>query len=216
MQSKTIVLFERGINGFGSIIGEWHNWPNQAITWVHKNTEYRAQTLTYFTSPWFAGLTRHFRALNFSKLIRSYSCHDWRIIGVGHSEGTATFLLALRLAGWPRVESLHLLCGAANADFRTNGLNWALKTGAVGQVHCYTAGNDGAMWQENTWLGKLFFDLPRRARPLGLTGPRNVDEAVEGRVKQHRDHPWHDYGHSDCWLSRNFDQTLKEVLGTGQ
>lgn len=212
MQPKTIVLFERGINGWQSIFGEWHQWPNLAVAWTHKHTEFRAQTLVYFTGPIFAGLTRRWRSLQFSQLIRQYSCHDWRIIISAHSEGTATALKALRLAGWPRIESLHLLCGACDADWNRNGLNWALKTGAVGQVHYYIAGKDQAMHAENTWLGKLFFDLPRRARPLGLTGPRNVDEAVESRVIEHKTSPWNHFNHSECWDSSHFNDTMRCLL----
>lgn len=212
MKPETIVLFERGINGFQSIWGEWHNWPNQAIAWTHKNTPHKAQTLLYFTSPIFAGLTRRWRAKQLSELIRTYSIHDWRIIAACHSEGTATWLKAQRLAGWPRVEALHLICGACNADFEKNGLNWALRIGAVGKVHVYIAGKDEAMWAENTWLGKLLFDLPRRSRPLGLVGPQKVDENVSDRVVVHQNRPWSGYGHSDCWSKANFESTMRQLI----
>jgi pimeloyl-ACP methyl ester carboxylesterase len=210
---RTIILFERGINGWASLFGDWLNWPNQAITWVHKNTDYRAHTLLYFTSALFAGWTRPHRALQFSKLIRQYSVDDWRIILVAHSEGTATAIQAMRLAGWPRIESVHLVCGACDSNFERNGLNYALVTNKIGKVFCYTAEKDFAMRLEDTMLGLLMFGISWNDCPLGMSGPKNVRPRFldEGRVTEKH---WPAYGHSDCWLSDNFESTMRQFIPT--
>ena len=215
----TIFLFERGINGWASIWGEWKNWPNLAIVWINKfaaknELNWRAQTLTYFTGPILAGLTRRFRAFQFSKLIRSYSVDDWDIIIVAHSEGTATVLEALRQAGWPKIKVLHLVCGACDSNFARNGLNFALRESKIDRIVCYRAGRDLAMEIEDTTLGLLMFGISWNDLPLGLSGPVNVAGALWGnKVFERTLSPWSTYGHSDCWEKKNLDVTMMNFIG---
>lgn len=210
----TVFLFERGINGWASIFGDWKNWPNQAIVSIHQTgadngLDWRAQTLTYFTGPVFAGLTRHKRAKNLSKLIRAYSVKNWNIVIVAHSEGTATVLQALKDAGWPKVQALHLLCGACDANFNRNGLNGAILQGKIDSVHVYVADKDKAMRLEDTILGHWFFGIRTKDLPLGLSGPRSMTLVSQKATTVHH---WKNYGHSDCWLQDNFKGTMTELI----
>ena len=206
----TIFLFERGINGWASIIGAWNNWPNQAIVWTHTKTSAKAQTLSYFTGPFTAGLTRHRRAQAFSKLMRAYTVQNWNVHLVCHSEGTATGLEAMRLAGWPKIETVHLICGACDSNFERNGLNYALRTGKIGKVFCYRADDDGAMKLEDTVLGLAMFGISWNDLPLGLSGPVNVGAGLMGvKVLEHH---WPDYGHSTCFEPSHFIDTMELVM----
>lgn len=218
-QPNIIFLFERGINGWKSIFGGWKNWPNQAICWIHKNTQHsRAQTLLYFTSPLFAGLTRRYRAKSFAKLIRAYSVHDWEIHLIAHSEGTATILKALMLAGWPDIKTVHLLNGACDANFERNGLNFALMTGKIEHVFVYASEKDWAMRIEDTLLGKWLFRIRTKDKPLGLI--KNVENgfycartvALSQRDKV-KEIFWNG-GHSVCWENRNFERTMNHFVST--
>ena len=211
-EKRTVFLFERGINGWQSIFGTWKNWPNEAIVFIHLNTEFRAQTLEYFTGAILAGLTRRGRAKQFAKMIRAYSCEDWTINIVAHSEGTATVIEAMKLAGWPKINNVHLLCGACDSNFERCGLNHALYNHNINQVFAYIAGKDWAMKLENTLLGKELFDIPESDKSLGLVGPQNVRTSVESRVHKISGSPWNDYGHSDCFLEKNFASTLRCFL----
>ena len=211
-----IVLLERGILGWGSLWGAYQqNWVHPAVVWIHKyavanGLNWRAQTIPFLTTPFTAALTRHRRALALSKLIRAYSSSDWQIVGVSHSEGTATMVEAIRLAGWPRIESLHLLCGAMDSNFERVGLNFAIRTGKVGKVFCYRADRDEAMRLEDTVLGLALFGISWNDLPLGLSGPVNVGLGMMG-TKVFESH-WPDYGHSDCFKDSKFNSTMEQIV----
>lgn len=186
------------------------------MVWINKlaaehGLDWWSQTLSYFAGPLTAGASRKHRAAQFAKLLRAYSVQDWQIVLVAHSEGAATALDALSVAGWPKIQSLHLICAACNSDFNSNGLNWAIKHGSISKVNCYIAGNDSAMQLENTVLGKIAFLLDMKDSPLGLVGPTNVAFGMEGsRVLVDR---WPSYGHSDCWNNGdNFESTMLQLV----
>lgn len=205
--TPTIYIFERGIMGWESIFGDWKNWPNQAIVWIHKNTFYRAQTLTYFCGPILAGLTRNWRSKQFAKLLDQY--RGWRIILVAHSEGTATGLLAWKKAGYPFIDELHLICGAANSDCQRNGINHAVQLGRVRKIIAYVAGRDDAMRLEDTYVGSACFGLQCGGTPLGLKGPENQTSAAKSLTTVKL---WRNYGHSTCFLPSHFDSTMREIV----
>lgn len=209
---NTIYIFERGILGWETLFGDWKQWPNEAVAWIHKNTPHKAQTLTYFCGPVLAAATRTFRAKQFAKLILKYKCDGWRIVMVCHSEGTATALRALRVADWPVVDELHLVCGACDSDFNNNGLNVAMLKDRVKNVMCYVAGKDVPMKIEDTYVGSLCFGLQTAGTPLGLKGPVSVADAVKSRVGVIH---WPAYGHSDCFLPKNFEDTMRLITCRG-
>lgn len=208
---KTIYIFERGILGWQSIFGDWLNWPNQAIAWIHKNTPHKAQTLTYFTGFIFPALTRKRRAKNFAKLLNTYRAYGWRIVLIAHSEGTATGLLAWKLAGYPLVDELHLVCGACDSDFEQNGINHAVSLERVKQIFVYVAEQDRAMKLEDSYPGSICFGLQCHGTPLGLNGPTHQTNLSFERTTVRR---WKWFGHSTCWVSQHFNTTLTLILGS--
>ncbi len=207
---ETIYFFIRGIAGHPS---DQQEWEYRAADHVHIHTPHKARAISYATSFLTVWKRRHWRALRFSKVLRKYTCRDWKVVIVAHSEGTVVALDGMRLAGWPRIDELHLICGACDSDFQRTGLNFALRTGGVGHIHCYIAGNDNAMLWERLVLGKLLFGIPERSQPLGLHGPRNVDQQYTSRVTEHWNTPWTNYGHSTCWDGEHLESTMNQIIG---
>jgi pimeloyl-ACP methyl ester carboxylesterase len=205
---RTVFLLEHGVSNASS---EWRVWVNRAIELIHTETEHRAQGLFYFTTPLTVWVRERQRCRSFAEMLRHYSSQDWRVVLVGHSNGTRVLLEGLKLSGCKKVESVHLLCGACDADFKRNGLNRLLVNGTVGRVHTYRACDDWAMRAENLLFGRLMFGIPNRSWPLGLVGPQNVLEQhrESGRVVEHE---WPGYGHSTCWTEGRLRSTMKQVL----
>jgi pimeloyl-ACP methyl ester carboxylesterase len=217
-EKQHIFIFERGVTfGLLSVIasmsGDWGvNWPNKAIVNIHKNTPCKAQTLLYATIPLLAALTRRWRARQLGKLLTAYK--GCKIHIVGHSEGTATVLEALRLLDWPEVETLHLVCGACDSNYERNGLNFALRHNRIEKVFVYVADKDNAMKWEDTIIGLLMFGISWNDLPLGLSGAKNVAQGLwDTRVIQSH---WERYGHSDCWTPHYFDSTMLQIIGNSR
>jgi len=201
--SRVVFLFEHGINALPS---DWRDWTNRAIFHVHDQTPYHAQSLEYFAGPIVAHFRHRHLADGFAKLVCRYAGNGWKIVVVAHSNGARIVVEGLRRARWPRVEELHLVCGAVDANFERNGLNAALYDRKIGSAHVYVAGLDRAMQIEDTLLGRQLFGI--RSEPLGLFGPLHVRPSLAGRVHVVRRSPWDEYGHSDCWRARNFERTM--------
>lgn len=197
-QARTVYLF---VNGIATWPGNYTNWNKRAVTFTHTHTEHRAEAFEYFCTP----LTRPFRedqrAKHFARSLATYSALHWNIVCVGHSNGAAVILDGLRAARFPRVQAVHLVCGACEADFWRNGINFGLRADRIGKVFVYCAAQD--------WALKLAHSLPAKLLgygTLGLHGALNVSEGVKDRVEEMW---WSDYGHSTCWLPAHFENTMK-------
>lgn len=108
------------------------------------------------------------------------------------------------MAGWPKIESVHMVCGACDADFSSNGLNSALLSGKIVKVYVYNACNDMAMKWENFLFGKLLFGI--KTAPLGLIGPQRVGCLPNEKLQVIW---WPRFGHSTCWDSDHFESTMR-------
>ncbi len=191
------------VNGILTFPGSSRNWTGRAVTWTHLNTEARAEKVEYFCGPIGRALGQRERAEKFAATLQHYQ--GWQAIAVGHSNGADVILDGLRLAAWPRLEELHLVCGACEADFNTNGLNLALLNDRIGKVFVYIGDRDQALRLAHTLPAQLL-----GYGVLGLHGPRNVRANVRDRVGELH---WPDYGHSDCWHDDHFAQTMKHFTG---
>jgi hypothetical protein len=198
---KTIYLF---VNGIACWPGNFTNWNKRAVTFTHTHTENRAEAFEYFTTP----LTRPFkedqRTKHFARALHEYGRAGWQIVCVGHSNGCDVILDGLKRAQYPRVEAVHLVCGACEADFAANGLNYALTFRRIGRVCVYNAERDWALPLAHTLPGRLL-----GYGTLGLHGALHVAEAVKDAVGQWW---WKDYGHSTCWLPEHFAATMKHFF----
>ena len=201
--ARTIYLF---VNGIATWPGNFTNWNKRAVTFTHTRTEHRAEAFEYFCTP----LTRPFkedqRAKHFARALNDYSRAGWNIICVGHSNGCDVILDGLKRAKWPRVESVHLVCGACEADFSRNGLNLALASKDVGRAYVYCAEKDWALPLAHTLPGKIL-----GYGTLGLHGALHIADDVKDQVGQLW---WRDYGHSTCWEPDHFVSTMKHFFTT--
>lgn len=204
---REVFLLENGIDSAPS---DWRTWPNRAMPWLFENTDFFAQSMMYFTTPLTVFWREMHREKTFSDLVNRYKKSNWKIHVAGHSNGTCVILGGLKLADWPRIETLHLICGACDSSFERNGLNQALRNGRIGKVFVYVAGRDGAMEIENI-LGKALFRIPFKGKPLGLNGPSDVDPMNLGRIRTIKTAPWDLYGHGSCWQNWNFDRTMVQI-----
>lgn len=197
-EKRTVYLF---VNGIATWPGNYTNWNKRAVTFTHTRTDNRAEAFEYFCTPLSRPFREDERAKHFARSLKEYSAAGWNIVCVGHSNGAAVILDGLRAAHWPRVEAVHLVCGACQADFWRNGINFGLRADRIGRAFVYCAAQD--------WALRLAHSLPARLLgygTLGLHGAQNVDQAIRNRVEEYW---WADYGHSTCWLPDHFENTMK-------
>lgn len=203
-----IMLLVEGINNDPQ---SWNDWPNRVAPMVNERSgesaDWKAQGLLYGTDALTVGVSEAERVQTFADMLKSYAgaeIHAW-----AHSNGTRVVASALPLAPQVKIKTLHLLCGALDADFESNGLNAALRSGQVEHIYAYIATEDSAMRVENTVPGDLLFGIPLGHKPLGLAGPTNVDPNFIARVHVI---DWTGYDHSTCWDDAHFDGTVDQVM----
>jgi len=199
---KTIWFVVRGNAGSPSNFVEWEYLSRDYII---QNLAVPAVAVSYATTFATVWRNRGMRAQRFAKILNGYTTRDWRVNIMAHSEGSVVGTDALRLLGWPRIENLHLVCGACDHDFQKLGLNDALRKERISAIHTWQAGRDTAMQFESLAIGRILFGIHR---PLGLDGPTNVSQQYANLVHEHWESPWDSYGHSDCWLPQNFNRTM--------
>jgi hypothetical protein len=195
---RRVFIFVRGILGNP---GDAKEWNARALPWVFRETagfadnfETKVGALNRIFGQWR-------RARNFGRTLKEYKPRDNSVTVAAHSNGTDIVLKGLRLAGWPRIEALHLASGACESDFNANGLNQALLTERIGRVCLYRAGKDGALPWSRLWVTSWGW-----RGILGITGPLNVLDSVKDRVGEIV-RPG--FGHSSWFSPGEFDRTLK-------
>lgn len=195
------------VNGILTWPGDSKNWNGRAVTWTNISSECTStEKIEYFCGPIGRAFGQRERARKLYQTATYY--RGWEQIIVGHSNGADVILSALRdWQDFPRVSALHLVCGATNADFERNMLNFFMLLGRVEKTYVYVAGKDSALRIAHTIPGKIL-----GYGTLGLHGPLKVDPRLHGRVAVIRDAPWTTYGHSDCWNDQNFDATMRHFV----
>jgi len=206
---KTIIFVIRGIAGHPSDQLEWEYELRDKLIRKINRPVVAISYATTFATVWDR---RKWRGQRFGHVLRHFTADDWRVHMIMHSEGTVVGSDGMFWAGWPRIESVHYLCGACNSDLERLGVGPALKRNQIGQFHAYVAGQDEAMRWENIGIGKRLFGLQPRSQSMGLRGPTNVSPDLDGSVHLHKGDPWDKYGHSDCWDAENIDRTAAELL----
>ena len=196
----------RGIAGSPSNFTEWEYRARDRIIQTLFIPAIAISYATSFATVW---RNRGMRAQRYAQILKGYADDNWRLNILAHSEGTVVATDALRLLGWPRVENLHLVCGACDHDFQKLGLNDALRKERIAAIHTWQAGRDTAMQFESLAIGRILFGVHR---PLGLDGPTNVSQQYAAQVHERWESPWDGYGHSDCWLPQNFNRTMDGFL----
>ena len=202
------------VNGIMNFPGCSDNWNGKGVTNIMcpPQSADKAEKIEYFCSIIGRAFGQKGRANKLFKTMLFYRDASYERIAVGHSNGADVILTMMRdYRDWPDIHHLHLVCGAANANFEKNGLNHWLAEGRVKRVTVYVAGKDLALRLAHTWLGRLL-----HYGVLGLEGPTNVHNEflTNGRVSTVWEDPWTEYGHSGCWEGRHFERTM--ALFTGE
>lgn len=194
---RTVIIFVNGIMNFP---GDSHGWNYRAVVWTHlSGSPMEPIPVEYFCGPIGRAFGQKKRAQKICELLEAYA--GWNIILVGHSNGCAVILKALGMAlVYPRIQAIHLVSGACEADFNRNGLNEAVEGGKVGKVCVYVAGKDMALRVASHWMGRLL-----GYGVLGLHGMQNVPASLLDRIGQITQE---DFGHSSWWEAEHFDRSM--------
>lgn len=200
---KRIFLY---ICGIMNLPGASRNWTGRAVTWTHLHSEARAEKCEYFTGPIGRAFGQRERETKLFRTLEYYQ--DWDVHLVGHSNGCAVILQGMqRHPYFTPILSLHLVCGACEADFDKNGLNSFLADNRVGHVTVYCAGEDRALRFARFKIAQMI-----GYGGLGFSGPLNVRADVASKVKVVDRSPWDWYGHSTCFQDDRFDGTMQGFL----
>lgn len=199
--NKSVHIFVNGILNFP---GGAENWNGRAATWCLLRG-ILAERFEYYCGPISRAFGQWRRARKLAGTISYYLNAGFTVNIAAHSNGADVTLKALRILRWPKVGRLHLISAATDADFDRNGLNNALRNGAIESVTVYVGARDLPLWLVKhsrlaRWIG---------FGALGL-GPRNVCSEVKDRVRVVRRGSG---GHSD-WFdvdSGRFDELMKEI-----
>jgi len=188
------------VNGILNFPGGAKNWVGRAVTFTHIYSTARAEKIEYLS---FATLSRLLGQRNRSKkLARTLSFYEgWDIRLVGHSNGCAVILDALRYLDWPPVTALFFFSPACEEDCRKNGLYEYMKSGRLGMLTVFMAGKDLPLRWAASAVGRLF--------GYGAMGIRGPIGSIPEKTRIVRRSEW---GHSDWWTDWNFEWSMKQVL----
>jgi hypothetical protein len=209
MPSFKLMLCVPGINDNPEL---WSSWPNEVCPMINILDGWKSQPFHYVTNEFTVDVDESGRSQTFADLIKAYPMAAVDMHIMAHSNGTRVSVSGIQLASVP-INTLHLICGAIDADFGANGINALLSNGLVKKVFVYWGGQDQAMRLEHTIAGKLLFDLPEGHQPLGLSGPLNVNPSVADRVIVKE---WPSFDHSTAFETVNLLGTVREVIANSQ
>lgn len=204
-------------NGILTLPGDSDGWTDRAVTWTHLWTEARGEKYEYACGALTRRIKQQSRAEALAKMVRYYAdCvgrnpkqghqQKWHINLVGHSNGCDIILRTLALLPEHlKIESIHLIAAACEADFDANGLNRWLWDGHLGRVAIYSGGKDDAL-KFAKLTSRILKPFGLGYGSLGLTGPINPAETI--RIQEFHQN---DFGHSDWFAPGNFATTMNYV-----
>jgi pimeloyl-ACP methyl ester carboxylesterase len=194
------------VNGILAFPGDSEGWTDRAVTWTHVHFAGFGEKFEYLAG----ALTRRFkqqeRAEKLARMIGYYERAQIPVVMVGHSNGCDIILRTLQLIQ-TRVEAIHLISAACEADFEISGLNKLLENGRVGHLVYYLAGSDRALWFANV-TRKVLQPFGLGYGVLGHNGPENISATVQMRTKMIYRKKFH---HSTWFEKPNFDSTMELV-----
>ena len=176
-------VVEINVNGILTNPGRSTGWCDYAVTLAHRHHGVRAEKFEHFSGL----LTRHIwqdrRARALAALANDYLSFGWVVRMRGHSNGADVICRSLRyLAPGGRIESVQLIAAACPASFERNGLNDALMDGRLARVVLCCSPDDRALWAARITYPLLNL-IGNGYGCLGFSGPLNVDDSIEHRVR---------------------------------
>jgi hypothetical protein len=182
-------LFVNGI--FGSSSG----WEVDAVNLSSKINP----NWSYFSYFYWCGIFRWDQSGHINECVKSIANENISDVA-GHSNG-ADILRRAIVEHELNIDTLNLIAGATDPDFKTNGLNEALLNGQIQIVRCFVSKNDfiiGSNWLLPWWWN----------RDLGKVGPKNVDTRVKDRVIVIQD----DTCNHMTWVEQKLERTLEQIV----
>jgi len=200
--NRRIYIF---INGILTKPGDVQGWTDRAETWIETNTKYKATRFEYYSGALSRRLFQEKRVDDLETVVKGFLGE--KIILVGHSNG-CDIIQRLVCRALFRFEEIHLIGAASEKDFDKNGFNAALRTERVKRIYVYWSKNDTAL-KKAKLSTRLFGNFGLGYGYLGLVGPQNVDPELKHRVGSFE----FVHDHSDYFLGKNFENTLKIISG---
>lgn len=189
------------INGILNKAGNINNWNTRACMWIDEKTNFKAERYEYESDIIFRRFGQEKRVNDIQTIINRLSQGD--IILVGHSNGCDLIeRLVKRYTHY--FKEIHLIAGASERNFKTNGFNEALRDRKIGEIFIYMSRYDNAL-KKAKWSTRLFGWLGLGYGYIGLVGPSKIAKDVKFKVHtidMKRDH-------QDWFSTQNFDETMK-------
>ena len=211
MRPRWVVIV---INGILAWPGSSKGWTDRAVTWIMQHAPAWGTVLSekyeYWRGVLFRWWGRQGLVDDISDLMSGYHANGFaRVCIVAHSNGCDLALRAVRDTG-ARGVVLHLVAGAADPDFESNGLNRLIENGTVARVHWWRCGRDVAL----NYLAPATRFITRIAGfqsggSIQDESVYRIDQSVRPRVAFH-DYP--ELGHSDLLSPERLPKTLTKIL----
>jgi predicted alpha/beta hydrolase family esterase len=199
------------VNGIRTSATDIECWHFEAERWVELNMPGAiADTYHYECGALTRWLGQPDRVKTCAALLRKFVRPDIELIAVGHSNGCAVLVDALRQNRDIPLAELHLVAAACDADFKRNGLNYARLTGQVRQVNVYWSRSDKVLqWARASW--RLLHWMGLGYGYLGLVGPQHAMPASES-CPLNSFEMW-GFDHSTYWWPQYFERTMRAITG---
>jgi predicted alpha/beta hydrolase family esterase len=199
------------VNGVLCLPGDADKWTDHGVTWIHTETDFRAEKFEYWSDIVTRRFRQQWRAEKLARMIRDfYHAKGFTVRLVGHSNGCDVILRAMKLIDHV-IDEIHLISAACDENMETNRLLYYTSSGKVRKLSLYISGKDRALQFARVTepMLKLF------GLGYGWLGALDPDklEAVFGTDATIIYEP--EYGHSD-WFDEstsNFDQTMNLITG---
>lgn len=200
--SKTTFIF---VNGILTNPESVDSWTDRAEQWIDANTDAKATKMEYRAGALTRRLYQNKRVRNLQTICKRYL--GQKIVLVAHSNG-GDIVQRLINKGMPKINEIHLIASASEADFKKNGFNRALKHGNLDKITVYVSPIDSAL-KKARWSTRIFGWLGLGYGYLGLVGPKNVEDSIKDKVKVISDL----LDHSQWFSKKFFERTMETISG---
>lgn len=196
-----------GINGIMNWPGSRKGCTDLIADYIMNHTKYQCDKMEYACGPL---LSKEFFQSGRVEILREKSSKiPCGVYLIGHSNG-ADIIQKYINSSYRRIEQIHLVAGACESDFRRSGLNKALITGRLGEVHVYFSKNDNILrGRKESFFNAACRKIGLGYGWLGYSGPKYVDALVESRVIRHE---W-ECGHSEYFDKDNLPKLMQQIIG---
>lgn len=195
------------INGILSNPGESDGWTDRAVTWLHLNSDSRAEKFEYAAGALTRRLTQQSRAVAIATMCELYCAAGFAVSLIGHSNGCDLIARVLDLTLTRKFRSVYLFAAATDAIW----FEEALARQQIAQLFLYGSANDRALklaalsQKLGGWLGLGYGSLGLSVRRFADTHANTYAAQVD--TMEH-----------STWFERggHFEATMSGILESDQ